>query len=273
MKNKPSFLPCRLLFFIIFSLLLSLPQPLWAVSGKLNINQADKEQLRELPYIGNKKAGAIISYRKIHGPFNRLEDILQVDEIGRETFAAIKSYLTVSGPTNLTETPTNTGGRSRLRRKIITQPGRIIVLADKEYYETLTSLIQHAHQSIDLTMFIFKTTKSPKNKAVLLAGELVKAAKRRVRVRVILEKSDYDESLNRENRRVGRKLRKKGIKVIFDSPETTTHAKLVVIDNRYCLVGSHNFTHSALAYNHELSLLVDSRTLAKELLKYMDEIK
>jgi competence ComEA-like helix-hairpin-helix protein len=250
-----------------------MPQMAQAVSGRLNINQATRTQLQELPYIGEKKAAAIISYRKSHGPFNRLDDLLLIDDIGQKTFAAIKSYLTISGPSTIAESAPTPVGRSRLRKKIITQPGQIIIQADKEYYKTLTSLIQHARHSIDMVMFIFKTTSSPKNKPVLLVKELARAAKRKIRIRVILEKSNYDDKLNKENQKVAKKLRKNGIKVIFDNPRITTHAKLVVVDNRYCLVGSHNLTHSALAYNHELSLLVDSRILAAELLKYIDGIK
>ena len=271
--KKSSFFSSYLFLPLIFILLLCPSQPVRALSGKLNLNQATTSQLEELPYIGAKKAGAIVRYRKSHGPFQRLDDLLLVDEIGLNTFAAIKSYLTVSGPTTFRETAGEPGGRTRLRKKIITRPGQIIVLADREYYDTLTSLIQHARQRIDMTMFIFKTTSSPRNRAVLLVKELGRAAARKTRIRVILEKSDYDDNLNKENSKVAKKLRKKGIKVIFDSPKTTTHAKLVVVDRRYCLVGSHNLTHSALAYNHELSLLVDSRDLAEELLKYMDKLE
>ena len=64
-------------------------------------------------------------------------------------------------------------------------------------------------------------------------------------------------------------MRKHGIKVNFDSPKTTTHTKLVVIDRRYSMVGSHNFTHAALKYNNELSLLIDDRDLAQQLTDYM----
>jgi phosphatidylserine/phosphatidylglycerophosphate/cardiolipin synthase-like enzyme len=58
-----------------------------------------------------------------------------------------------------------------------------------------------------------------------------------------------------------------------DSEKKTTHAKIVVIDRRFSFVGSHNLTHSALVINNEFSLLVDSRPLAEELLKYMRGIK
>ncbi len=51
-----------------------------------------------------------------------------------------------------------------------------------------------------------------------------------------------------------------GVDVSFDSPDTTTHNKLIVADD-VTLVGSHNFSHSALSYNHEASLRVDDPTV------------
>ena len=57
-------------------------------------------------------------------------------------------------------------------------------------------------------------------------------------------------------------LRRNKISVYFDSRKTTTHTKIVVIDKRFCFIGSHNMTHSALAYNHEFSLLIDNLSLA-----------
>ena len=67
-------------------------------------------------------------------------------------------------------------------------------------------------------------------------------------------------------------LRKNGIPVSLDSLDVTSHMKVVVIDERFCFIGSHNMTHSALGDNHEFSLLVDSRELAAELAEYIGQI-
>jgi phosphatidylserine/phosphatidylglycerophosphate/cardiolipin synthase-like enzyme len=48
--------------------------------------------------------------------------------------------------------------------------------------------------------------------------------------------------------------------------------KVVVVDGRFTLLGSHNFTQSALRYNHELSVLVDSPCLAGRVLLYLRRI-
>ncbi len=146
------------------------------------------------------------------------------------------------------------------------------MLPDTLYYDALVDYIGKADISIDMAMFIFKTTASRNNKPRLLVNELIKARKRGVQVRLILEKSSYEDSINEENEKVAEKLQKNGVTVLFDSIKTTTHTKLIVIDRRYSFVGSHNLTHSALAYNHELSLLIDNRKLADQLTGYIDTL-
>lgn len=148
-----------------------------------------------------------------------------------------------------------------------------MVLADQEYFPTLLNYIRAAGKRIDMTMFLFKITDSPRNKPALLLKELGRASRRGVQIELILEKSSYSDSINRENSRVAEMLQSHGIKVRFDSKQRTTHNKMVIIDERFCFVGSHNITHAALAFNHELSLLIDSPELAGQLRSYMATIK
>ena len=146
----------------------------------------------------------------------------------------------------------------------------IRILADGDYFPTLIGLLDRADSSIDLAMFLFKTGKRKNNRPAMIRDALIRAASRKVKVRVYLERSGYNDKLNESNRRVAGRLAAAGVKVIFESPKTTTHNKMVVIDRRYAIVGSHNFTQSALKYNHELSLLIDDRPLAEELVSYME---
>ncbi len=249
-------------------LLLIWPGQALCLTDQININTASLEQLQELPYIGDNRAREIIKYRKKHGPFKNLDELLRVATIGEKSLEAISPYLTV-GASRETGKPAATN----FHKKFNTRPGDIVLLPDKQYFYTLVNHIRQADHSIDMAMFLFKTTSSPKNKATLLVNELIKARKRGVKVRVILENSGYQESINIENRKVAKRLQKNKIKVFFDSPDITSHSKTVVIDKRYSFIGSHNFSHSALAYNNEISVLVDNRDLATELAKYIRTIE
>ena len=62
---------------------------------KININTASKELLMSLNGIGETKAESILSYREQNGPFDSLEDLMQVDGIGQGTFSKIKDKITI----------------------------------------------------------------------------------------------------------------------------------------------------------------------------------
>ncbi len=238
------------------------------LNRQLDLNTATRKELCQLPFIGSDRAGAIVDYRKNNGPFLRINELLRIRGIGETSLQAIRPYLTIND--NHTEESPPVG--FSVRRRIDLAPGAMMVLPDDRYYEVLTDHIQGAEQSIDMAMYLFKITDSPGNHARRLMNELIKARKRGVMVRLILEQSDYNDSLNLENRRVARKLKKNRIKVQFDGMEKTSHTKLVVIDRRFTFLGSHNFSHSALSRNHEMSVLIDNQNLAEEMIDHIDMI-
>jgi competence protein ComEA len=62
----------------------------------IDINYATAEELETLPGIGPTLAMRIVQYREEHGPFQTIEDIMNVSGIGQATFEAIKDYIYVS---------------------------------------------------------------------------------------------------------------------------------------------------------------------------------
>jgi len=65
------------------------------ISGKININTCTKEQLEELPGIGEVIANRIIEYRKATR-FSNIEDILNVSGIGDAKLEGIKDLISVN---------------------------------------------------------------------------------------------------------------------------------------------------------------------------------
>jgi competence protein ComEA len=65
-----------------------------STSELININTASLSLLDTLPGIGPTTAQKIIDYRNNHGPFNNIEDILNVSGIGPATFDRIQDLIT-----------------------------------------------------------------------------------------------------------------------------------------------------------------------------------
>lgn len=61
----------------------------------ININTASVEELDALPGIGPTIAQRIVDYRDANGPFQTIEDILNVSGVGPSTFENIKELITV----------------------------------------------------------------------------------------------------------------------------------------------------------------------------------
>jgi competence protein ComEA len=73
------------------------------VSGVVNINTANSEQLSLLPRVGPTVAQRIVDFRQENGRFQSLEDLMLVRGIGEKTFELIKPYITLDGQTSLKE--------------------------------------------------------------------------------------------------------------------------------------------------------------------------
>jgi len=121
---------------------------------------------------------------------------------------------------------------------------------DLEATKKIISLIDRATKSIHLMMFTF-TSKD-------IAMALFRAKRRGVDVRVILEEF---QAYNRWS--VYKILKDNGIPVILDKNPGVFHHKVLIIDGKYTLTGSFNYTHSAQKYNDENFLIITSPVISK----------
>ena len=62
------------------------------------------------------------------------------------------------------------------------------------------------------------------------------------------------------------------MKVRYDPVGVTTHTKLLIIDGEIGIVGSTNWTYSALEKNHEVSVLIRSPEVARNLYHYFQRV-
>lgn len=100
------YLKKSLTVLIVMVLGFSMGTGLFAVEKKnvskpkiININTAQVSDFTVLPRIGEKIAKRIVNFRKKHGKFKRVEDLMKVKGIGEKTFNRFKKRLKVKNVT------------------------------------------------------------------------------------------------------------------------------------------------------------------------------
>ena len=112
----------------------------------------------------------------------------------------------------------------------------------------------------DIRVLAYSFTSQP------IEDALVRAAKRNVSVKIILDKSQRNGKGSRLQ-----SLFDSGIPVYIDKSHAIAHNKVIIIDRKRVITGSFNFTAAAEKRNAENLLILHSRNLAREYLKDFQE--
>src|SRR5690606_19566829 len=137
-------------------------------------------------------------------------------------------------------------------------------IPNRLFYPAVHEALLHAKKSVDVVQRNIKFSPAPPMRdggplpgepagAVdVLVQDLVAAARRGVKVRVVL---DHTESMeDADNAQTAAYLRSRGIEVFQEDPETQTHAKMLVIDDDKVVLGSTNWTRPAVEQGNEASV-------------------
>lgn len=115
-----------------------------------------------------------------------------------------------------------------------------------QFPKKVIPIIQSAKISIKTIVFDWRWyANDPGNCVQAFNQEIVQAVKRGVKVQAIVNNADILTTLQS----IGVNAKKLHIKGIV-------HAKLMIIDNKTVILGSHNYTHNAFVVNHELSVII-----------------
>src|SRR3989338_3833522 len=133
----------------------------------------------------------------------------------------------------------------------------VIPLVDGDYYPQVHQALITASKSISCVMYMADINpKYNKGWEYNLVNDLIGAHRRGVAVTVIFdqnvmfwEKSRKGREIERKSREAYELLKKNGVPVYYDSKDRITHNKILVIDNYITIVGSTNWTYSALRKN------------------------
>ena len=151
----------------------------------------------------------------------------------------------------------------------------VIPLVNDQYFLEVHRALRKAKQSIFCVMYLAKlSTKDESSFINTLIRDLIKAHRRGVDVKVIFdqnvrfwENSWRKNMVERKSRDAYKRLLNAGVSVYYDSREQITHSKIIVIDNYITIVGSANWTFSAMNRNNEASVLIESNEVAEEFIR------
>ena len=131
-------------------------------------------------------------------------------------------------------------------------PEKIVDLSDRKYEEALIELLDNAKESIVISMYGINLGSGEKNPVRLLLNDLLEARKRGVSVTMYLNTRFRDSDKPREpfiGSHVFKELKDSGCDIYLMPESRRLHDKLIIVDSRYVVVGSTNWSNSTLRRN------------------------
>lgn len=150
---------------------------------------------------------------------------------------------------------------------------QVTPLPGRAFIEVITNCVREARVSIDIIQFEWKWYKHHHNSPIQqLSYEVLQAARRGVKVRVLLNKEHPRHPLTPINKNTIRNLESAGALAKFGPSFPITHAKLWIVDNEITILGSHNLSKRAVSVNDEASVKIVSKEVALEFTRYFEAL-
>jgi len=122
----------------------------------------------------------------------------------------------------------------------------ILPIVGKEYPLVVTELINQAKNSIKIIVFDWRWyPNDPASPAQIFNNSILKAHNRGCEVKAICNMPEIVAILKPE-----------GLKIKNITTKRLVHAKMIIIDNKHVIIGSHNFSQNAFSQNYEFSVVI-----------------
>jgi len=138
----------------------------------------------------------------------------------------------------------------------------ITPIIGKEFPDIVIPYINKATKNIRVLIYDWRWYPNDiSNPCQLFNNSIIRAAQRGVAVSAILNSGNAAKVL-KENKCKIREL----------STGKMLHTKFMLIDERVLIIGSHNYTYSAMTKNYEMSIVVDNLTDWQGFIKYFNSL-
>jgi phosphatidylserine/phosphatidylglycerophosphate/cardiolipin synthase-like enzyme len=134
-------------------------------------------------------------------------------------------------------------------------------------------LIEKATISIDILAYNWSFKEWERGNAITgFTQAIMKAKKRGVIVRAVLNAESRTHYITRTNSRTIQKISSVGVQAKLTPTQPITHSKLIIIDHQLSVLGSHNLTARSVTSNDETSVIIDSTETAAIFTNYFNQI-
>ena len=142
-------------------------------------------------------------------------------------------------------------------------PAKVKDISDRAYEPAVIQLLDNAKESITMSMYMVKPNES--GPVYLLVKDLEEALDRGVTVEIYLNtRPDHGMPPSDIMIQPFQTLINKGAKIYKFTSSVRLHDKLIIVDSRYVVDGSMNWSVAAIKSNYESAVLIDSPELAKD---------
>ncbi len=158
---------------------------------------------------------------------------------------------------------------SKIQRNVNMINANIQPVLGSNYPNLVTPLLNDAKQTIDVLMYEWKWYTHEAAGGVEKFNLAFQAAARRgIKVRVLLNIESMGHAITKINSRTEQFLRLAGCDVKFGQIGVATHAKMIIIDQRVLVLGSHNVSKGSFSKNQEASIIVEGGEAIREYIDY-----
>lgn len=132
----------------------------------------------------------------------------------------------------------------------------------KEFHTKVIPKIDEAKKSIKIIVFDWRWyPNDPTNPVQLFNQSLVRASRRGVNVSAVCNSDDIYNT-----------LKSAGIAAKRYKGQRLLHSKMIIIDEEILIIGSHNYTASAMSHNLEVSISLKAPKGLERMLAYFNNL-
>lgn len=148
-----------------------------------------------------------------------------------------------------------------------------VFLPDECFLQSAKMLIQKAEESIDIASFKIEMSNKPRGQKLMgFFLILAEKAAEGVNVRVITNKRQQKTHIPNSNTYAIKLLKQNRIYVRQPNRDRICHAKILIVDKKKAIIGSHNLSVRSCSNNLEVSVLILNPQTAATIDTFFDHV-